>query len=437
MRLTRKTLPTAILILAIIVSLPAHAQDSPNQDASFRIVQISDTQPTNEAQWQIMAKAVELVNGLKPDLVFFPGDITDNGTEHELRRAYQLLAKIEAPLHLVPGNHDRSIPSYRKYFGPENWSVNHGNFLFVGLDCTDHWPGMTRRRLAWLKALFLTSEKPYKILVTHFTQRDILNASPMLNDTLISGGVVALMHGHNHAIEAYRDKDKTGRLVFSSGSVVGSHGVMYFDVTDHRLNCFWQPLEGEPKHLGNFDLQEAADSVTRRRSLFDIAPYLQALQPNQVTIKWQSLLPENTAVRLMTTGGQEPAEYPVPAKPFLSELTLEQLTPATEYTCRVESTSPEFGLVQSPPVSFRTPPQQAKATTFVVYGDTRTQIPQHSQVVAAIMDNVGKQADFCLHTGDLVNNGSKRPSWTLEFFQPAKELLATMPLILQRYEGFH
>ena len=67
--------------------------------------------------------------------------------------------------------------------------------------------------MAWLKGTLLSSPKPYKILVTHYTQASILKSSPKLNQVLISSGVVGLMHGHSHEIEAYRDESKTGRLV--------------------------------------------------------------------------------------------------------------------------------------------------------------------------------------------------------------------------------
>jgi hypothetical protein len=84
---------------------------SADTDYSFRIVQISDTQPEpqKEADWERTAEAIALVNSLRPDLVVFPGDITHNGTEGEYARMKELIAKIEAPVHLVPGNHDNVV----------------------------------------------------------------------------------------------------------------------------------------------------------------------------------------------------------------------------------------------------------------------------------------------------------------------------------------
>ena len=441
----------AILAFALAVCIPAVSANGAEQTYPFRIVQLSDTQPAGEDQWQRMAETVELVNLLKPDIVFFPGDITCFGTESEYHRAHALLSKIEAPLYAVPGNHDtitpaageqgdlrrQKIPLYRKYFGEEFWTVEQGDFLFVGIDCTENWPNFTPRRLAWLKGILLSSPKPYKILVTHYTQEDILKSSPKLNQVLISGGVVALMHGHNHKIEAYRDESKTGRLVFSSGSaqyLIGPTddcgvGVMYFDVYERRMDCFWQSVDGPAKPLGSFDLPAASAAVSRRRDLFDIRPYLQQLQPRKVTIKWQSRLPLATEVKLRQRQAEQFTLYPVPAQPVLHKVTITDLLPKTSYEFSVEVVSAEFGMVQSPTVDFRTPPEQQDSVTFAVYGDTRTQPAQHAQVIAAMMENFSETLDFCLHTGDLVSNGSNRDSWPIEFFAPAEDMLSRLVVL--------
>ena len=432
-----------ILAFALAVCIPASSQNGAEQTYPFRIVQLSDSHLDNEDQWQRMVDTVELVNRLKPDIVFLVGDITDTGTESQYERVHTLLSRIKAPLHVVPGNHDtiydpaadeqadlRSgrILLYRKYFGEEFWTAEQGDFLFIGIDCTENWPDFTPQRLAWLKGVLLNSSKPYKFLVTHYTQADIVQESPKLNQVLISGGVVGLMHGHSHAVEAYRDESKTARLVFAPGSVL-NRSVMYFDVYERRMECFWQNVDDAPRSLGSFDLVAASAAVSRRRALFDIRPYLQKLQPTQVTIKWQSRLPLTAKVKLRDRQVEQFSNYPVPARPVLHQVTIHDLLPKTTYEFSVEVSSAEFGRVQSPSVAFRTPPEQQDSVTFGVYGDSRTHSAQHGQVVRAMMEKFGEKLDFCLHTGDLVTSGNDRDSWPIEFFAPAEDMLSCLPVL--------
>jgi len=139
----------------LLVGATLHGAEDEGGEGNFRVVQISDTQPGDEEGWRRAARSVALVNRLKPDFVFFAGDITSRGSEGEYTRMKELVDRIEAPLHVVPGNHDTIVPAstseeamsteelrrgklelYRRHFGSEVWSFEHGDYLFAGFDCT-------------------------------------------------------------------------------------------------------------------------------------------------------------------------------------------------------------------------------------------------------------------------------------------------------------
>jgi 3',5'-cyclic AMP phosphodiesterase CpdA len=286
----------------------AFAGEPPADTAySFRIVQISDTQPEPDKKihWECTAEAIALVNTLQPDIVVFPGDITHSGTDAEYARMKELIAKIKAPVHLVPGNHDnvvwadaseaalpygeryrRKLALYKKYLGAEAWSVEFGKFQFIGFDSAEPgvaWPGISADREKWLLAVCRKSSKPYKFLVTHYQidswpySRDP-DASNHISEMLTAAGILGHMHGHTHRVEARQDPE-TGRLVFNSGTAAhrlhqaqpefrldGSHrGVMYFDVYDDAMVAFWKPVEGPVRPLRAFDLKEVLAAVQRRK----------------------------------------------------------------------------------------------------------------------------------------------------------------------------
>lgn len=76
----------------------------------------------------------------RPDAVLVSGDLTDDGAEEGYRLAREMLARLEAPLHVIPGNHDDRV-RLRAAFDlpgegdePINYSVTVGDLRLVTLD---------------------------------------------------------------------------------------------------------------------------------------------------------------------------------------------------------------------------------------------------------------------------------------------------------------
>lgn len=70
--------------------------------AGCRLVQISDIHHKGDVD--LFRKVVSTVNGLKPDVVLFTGDLVEESAFWE--EALELLGGIKAPLFGIPGNHD-------------------------------------------------------------------------------------------------------------------------------------------------------------------------------------------------------------------------------------------------------------------------------------------------------------------------------------------
>lgn len=126
-----------------------------------------------------LAKVVAHINGLKPDLVVVTGDITHNARVAEARRAAGILAKLEAPFYLTPGNHDdRTV--LREVFGKGampasetrhlSYVVNTPSYKIIALDSTDPDADNGRicdARAAWLKAALGHDPRPTLIFMHH------------------------------------------------------------------------------------------------------------------------------------------------------------------------------------------------------------------------------------------------------------------------------
>ena len=369
-----------LAVCLLLIGVGSVFGDSENGSVTypFRIVQVSDTQPPpdNKIVWKRASEAVKVINSLKPNIVIFPGDITHSGTEDEYKRMKGILSKIQAPVYYVPGNHetlwpvdeaekalspdklrDEKLKLYHKYFGPDHWFFEYADFLFVGFDCTENWPRLSRPTREWLTESLSSSDKPYKFVVTHYTHHQTQDT--ILEHLMTSENVVGYLHGHNHTIQAYKDTN-TERLVFSSGSATlispeNDYGVMYFDVYKDSLVCFWKPVNGDVRPLGIFNLKEAKSTISRRKDIFEIAPYIQQLKPNEVTVKWQTKTTPDAAVVFKSHGKDKWDHEVLAEKSNLHEIKLCQLTPGTKYEFYVEVDTKEFGKVKSPTVLFKTP----------------------------------------------------------------------------------
>ena len=114
----------------------------------------------------MLARAVTSLNALKPvpDVVLATGDLVDGGEPEEYARLHRLLAPIERPLFVVPGNHDARRPLFDA-FEDGGYLPGDGRFLhyvvedwpvrLIGLDTIiPGEPGgrLGAERLAWLEA---------------------------------------------------------------------------------------------------------------------------------------------------------------------------------------------------------------------------------------------------------------------------------------------
>ena len=114
----------------------------------FLLAQLSD--PHVGAEWfddqsvTRLAAAVESLRAVRPqpDALLVSGDIADHATDEEYELVRELLEPLEAPLYVLPGNHDDRRALHR-HFGvpggdgePVRYSVDLGPLRLVVLDTT-------------------------------------------------------------------------------------------------------------------------------------------------------------------------------------------------------------------------------------------------------------------------------------------------------------
>ena len=152
------------------------------------IAQISDTHilapASDRAEGSRRAdnlrRCVADINRQKPDAVVHTGDIVQHGLAEEYEQARELLAPLEAPLYLIPGNRDdnetlRAVFSDRRYW-PENggflhYTVEDHPIRLVALDSTaagERKGVFCAQRQAWLQeTLEGEADKPTLLMIHH------------------------------------------------------------------------------------------------------------------------------------------------------------------------------------------------------------------------------------------------------------------------------
>jgi 3',5'-cyclic-AMP phosphodiesterase len=149
----------------------------------FLLLQISDTHLG--ADWkedvdpdESLLRAVEAILDLpqRPDALVISGDLTQNGTPEEYERVRQLVAPLELPPHVLPGNHDLRGPM-REVFGlpgegeePISYVADLGPLRLVCLDSII--PGgeagaLDEGRIEWLEAALGEEPKRPTVLAMH------------------------------------------------------------------------------------------------------------------------------------------------------------------------------------------------------------------------------------------------------------------------------
>ena len=142
------------------------------------------------------------------------------------------------------------------------------------------------------------------------------------------------------------------------------------------------------------------------------APYLQNVSPTAITVMWETSSPAPARLTIDGPGGARTIDVAAAAH---QEVEVDGLQPGARYTYAVETAGARIAgeLTTAPEVGTEAP------TTFVVFGDSRSNVDSHRRVVERIRAEV---PDFILGTGDMVDEGGRDAEWQ-QFFDVERDLL--------------
>lgn len=208
----RKTLAGLLAVGAWPGSQSRAADDAAKSARAFRFIVINDTHLESVACEAWLDAAVSSWKSEAPELILHAGDVTNFGTIESLTKAREILARADAPVYVVPGNHDYlemddAAPFDQVFPGMRNFAIEHGGWRIIGLDTT-HGQRYEKVRMQpatfqWLdQALPKLDPALPTVLFTHFPLgpgvRMRSEDADALLERFLPHNLVAAFSGHFH-----------------------------------------------------------------------------------------------------------------------------------------------------------------------------------------------------------------------------------------------
>jgi len=201
-------------------------------ERQFKIAHLSDIHcGSPHFQPELLDRAIEEINELRPDVTIVSGDLTTDGFKAEYDLAREYLDRIDCDeLIVVPGNHDSRNVGYVHFedlFGSRTRTVHELGVSIVALDSSEpdlDYGQIGRNSYPYIEEAF-SQPADLRLFVIHHhllpvpgtgRERNIVYDAGDLLEVLVRSGVHLVLCGHKHVPYAWKLEDM---FVVSAGTV--------------------------------------------------------------------------------------------------------------------------------------------------------------------------------------------------------------------------
>ncbi|WP_145857907.1 outer membrane protein assembly factor BamB family protein [Pedobacter suwonensis] len=247
-----------LLLFTFLLSLAVKAQN-------FKYAFVTDTHVGSSTGEEDLNRTVADLNRINDiDFVIITGDITEMGTNYELKLAKEILSKLNKPYYIIPGNHDTGWSesggvNFTKEFGNDKFVFDHNGYRFIAcasgpyVRMSDgHIP---RDATVWLDSVLKATPKNMPIVfANHYPLDNSLDnwyeATSLLKKYNIQYAICG--HGHNNHPYNFEGIEATmGRSNLRAKDSIGGYNIVsmtkdtvFFQVRKpaHQILPVWRKI---------------------------------------------------------------------------------------------------------------------------------------------------------------------------------------------------
>jgi len=161
-----------------------------------------------------LAESVTEINAMRPrpDMVLITGDLVEHPGPVTYSHFRDLIAPLEMPVYLMPGNHDNPEIMHR-FFADTPWfpaepphyqyAIEHNPFRILMLNShydNSELPNFGPRRLQWLDGALAASDLPTLIAIHHPPMKTGVSFIDMVGPSWYEG-ISEVLQGHSHVLK--------------------------------------------------------------------------------------------------------------------------------------------------------------------------------------------------------------------------------------------
>lgn len=243
----------AFFIAAVALSLAA-------QGGVVKLAILSDVHVTpGNANEGKLREAVAEINVTDVDAVMLTGDLTNEGSDEQLRNIKGILDGIRHPFYIIPGNHENNwsqsaCKSFNDLWGSDRFVFTIGDLVVVGMNCGPFMKmgdgHIKQEDLLWLDSTLNVMVKPgMRVLsVNHYPILDDLDNYRAYVDILKKYPVVTHQCGHYHTWRLYETDGINGVMVraLDMGGENYGYTLMTIDLDRQWIYVYNKVIGNEP-----------------------------------------------------------------------------------------------------------------------------------------------------------------------------------------------